>query len=253
METRKRNQAGLRLVWINRDLSDDPRKYPQSAFGHDSSHGTAPFDMRSISIASVSEHERVPYATLRKWPSVVPHATAKASRSLTGMPVKKVFRSMSDYHHTVILNATPNGEFTKWCPVTHNPVMADSLQNTKPAIRRANLQRFIDLKLGGNKSKFSRRMGYESPSYVNDLLKPTGGKSFGEKTARKIEARIGLLEEQLDLKDSPLFMDAKKSAWLEMEGPLELGDFNDDEIAEVQDLIAAIRRRRKHTEKRGHA
>lgn len=79
-------------------------------------------------------------------------------------------------------------------------------------IRRANLTRFVTLRLNGNKSELTRMLGNESPSYVNDLLSEKSGKSFGEKAARRIEQKVGLLAGQLDIVDSPLHMDPARAA-----------------------------------------
>jgi hypothetical protein len=108
---------------------------------------------------------------------------------------------MPDYHHTVISNATPFGEFTNWCrSVQNSPMRIVELA----AIRRANLQRYVDERLAGNVSALNRlyRGGKGAPSYFNDLL--AGRKSFGEKVARALERVLSLAPGQLDLKDSPL-------------------------------------------------
>jgi hypothetical protein len=114
---------------------------------------------------------------------------------------------MPDYHHTVISNATPFGEFTNWCgDVQTSPMKIAELA----AIRRTNLRRYVDEKLAGNVSELNRRYrdGKGAPSYFNDLL--AGRKSFGEKVARAIEKSLNLAPGQLDLRDSPLTQVAGK-------------------------------------------
>ena len=108
---------------------------------------------------------------------------------------------MPDYHHTVISNATPFGEFTEWCfDVQTSPMKIAELA----AVRKVNLQRYVDKKLDGNVSALNRlyRDGKGAPSYFNDML--AGRKSFGEKVARALEKALSLAPGQLDIKDSPL-------------------------------------------------
>src|SRR5687767_2099622 len=138
MDSTRNNQARLRLVVDNRDFSDDPRKNAQSAFGQSASQRTLPPDSRSISIARDSRQARDPYAMLAKCPAVVPHLVAKVSRSGTVMSCQKALNSMPDYHHTVNINATPFGEFTKWCNQPDNRNVTKS--SPVAAIRRENLQ-----------------------------------------------------------------------------------------------------------------
>lgn len=246
-----KSQARLRVVVSDGVLLEVPRTYAQSASGHNTSHNTRPPDSRSRSIASDSAHERVPYATFLKWPGVVLQRLAKSSRSSIESDFQKSLNVMRDYHHTVTLKATPFGEFTKWCKLPDNGhVTKSSPSELLAATRRENLQRFVDTKLGGNKARLCRRLGYENPSYINDLLNTKGVKSFGEKVAMKIEAGIGLLPGQLSIKDSPLFMDSAKSGWLQHDGRIDVEGLNDEEVDEVMQFVAQIRQRHKPTERR---
>jgi phage repressor protein C with HTH and peptisase S24 domain len=69
------------------------------------------------------------------------------------------------------------------------------------ALRRLNLRRLIDLKAGGNTTRLADLIG-KRQSYVSDLIN-NEEKSFGEKVARAIEARLGLPPLWLDRGDSP--------------------------------------------------
>lgn len=107
---------------------------------------------------------------------------------------------MPDYHHTVNLFATPNGEFQATGPTIHNFRMTTA---KKADIRRANLRRLIIRDFQSNQSALAEKLG-SMPSYVNDLLRLDAKKSFGEKAAHRIEIATDLLDGQLDIPDSPL-------------------------------------------------
>lgn len=202
--SKTKNQARLRLI-VNREFVEDLSRYAQSTSGRSSSQRTSPRLSLSMFIASDSPQGRKPYATFRKWPTVVSQRSANASRSDTGMDRKKSFRVMRHYHHTVIGNATPSGEFTAWWRSPENMGMRIK---DYPAIRRANLKRFVANRHGGNLSDLARlyNPAAPKPSYFSDLLREGSGKSFGEKVARQIESAVGLKPEQLDIPDSPLEM-----------------------------------------------
>lgn len=194
-----KNHRHLTLVIVN----EEPRKCAQSTSERNSSQVTRRADSRSISIARDSPQGLKPYATLRRWPLVVPQRDANCSRSSGVMDFQKTLSCMDDYHHMVISNATPLGEFTKWCNTRDNQGMA----NPTAPIRRANLRRLIERDFGNNQSAFSQAVYPDrTPSYVNDLLRESSDKpkSFGEIAARKIEDSLGLARGQMDIENSPL-------------------------------------------------
>ena len=75
-----------------------------------------------------------------------------------------------------------------------------------PGVRRANLRRFVDLRMDGNLSALARKYRPDNPrpNFFSDLLR--GAKNFGEKLAFELETCTGLKYGQLSIKDSPLEM-----------------------------------------------
>lgn len=144
---------------------------------------------------------------------------------------------MEQYHHAVIEKATPSGEFTGWCRARKN----DAMENTIAGIRRRNLAKLISRDFDGNKSGIARAYdpANPKPQYFSDLIRPDSGKSFGEKAARKIEERTGLLPGQLDIPDSPLMLDESRRSRLRDDIRLGIDDLDRDEQRE---LLSAIRR-----------
>lgn len=214
MAAKKKNkgQALFRLVTVD-GIPVEPRKKAQSTSGRITSHGTSPLDSRSINIASDSRHRRVPYATLRKWPSVVSHLSAKPSASESERVFKKESRSMTHYHQTVIGRQSPFGEFTKWCPSNDNKRMVSEEDLALRRLRIKNLSRFLERE-GISQSELARRYAdYRSksgekpikPSFFSDLLREK--KSFGEKLATGLERTVGLKKGQLSEENSPLEME----------------------------------------------
>lgn len=236
----KKAQARLRLVASSGELVE-LRRYAQSKSGHSDSQVTLPLDSCSIRTARDSAQEREPYATLRKCPVVVLHRAAKSSRSATDMLFQNSSRSMPNYHHAVIEKATPNGEFTVRC---HGGDNAD-MEKTA-GIRRRNLQKLIDRDFAGNKSEIARAYAPENPKpqYFSDVLRHGSGKSFGEKVARQIEERLGLLPGQLDQPDSDLLYDERRRNRIKDEIRLALDDLDRDEQRELLSAIHQIRGRR---------
>lgn len=235
-----KSQARLRVIDGGR--VDEPRTCAQSAPGQSSSQVTSPRDSRSMAIASDSEHVRDPYATLRRCPYVVPHLSANDSRSASSMGWRNSLSSMpTECHRTVTVLSTPIVEFTKWLHPSEN----DGMQ-TDAHIRRENLARLIRLHFNDNKSEIARAYNPEDPkpSYFSDLLREGSGKSFGEKAARRIEERVGLLPKQLDIPNSPLTMDDTKRNRVKDELRAALDDLNKDEMREALDAIRKIQSRR---------
>lgn len=239
MTKNKRNYPARRVVELAecREL----RRYAQSKSGQSDSQRTLPPDSRSIAMASASEHDREPYATLLKCPAEVPQRSANERRSATVIDFQKVFRSMADYRHMVLKNATPHGGFTNWWS------SRDNLSMDKPQIRRENLRRYVDTRLSGNNSRLSRLLGNESTTYVNDLLREGSTKSFGEKVAAKIEEKIGLQAGQLDIPNSPLLMDERKRDRLDEDISQQIAGLTREEKMELAEKLNAIYSKRRRT------
>lgn len=124
------------------------------------------------------------------------------------------------------------------------------MQDEIVKVRRQNLRNLIVRDFGGNKSAIAREYNRENPkpSYFSDLVRDASGKSFGEKAARKIEQRIGLLPGQLDIPNSPLLYDESRRSRIKDELRLAIEDLDKDEMREALDAIRRIqgwRSRRK--------
>lgn len=238
MATTKRNYATLLIVGRTGELLV-PRRYAQSTSGFSSSHRTAPPDSRSIEIASAEPQGLCFPATFVRCPSVVLHRSANFWRSARDIGRRKVLRSMrSDYHHTVSFLATPNGEF-------HRKVYdSDNLQMAYQEIRRANLRVLIATKFRDNQSSLAKRIG-KTGSYINDLVREGSSKSFGEKAARDIESKVGLLPNQLDIPNSPLRYDPSRQDLVDDKLEEGIDGLSPDEKAELLDRLAEIVSKRK--------
>lgn len=233
-----------RLDFPDRFAFEELRINAQSTSVFNSSHITSRRVSRSMSIANSAEHGRCPQATLFKCPSVTPHLEAKSARSTSVMGRKNSLSCMGDYHHTMNVIATSNGEFQGIGPKAHNFGM---LINKKADIRRANLRRLIERDFDGNQSSLASHVS-KKPSYINDILNPNSGRAFGEKTAYDIETKAGLLDGQLDIPNSPLtrrvgIPDADKVI---KNGLSELSAGEKNEIAAHVNEILGRRRRLKH-------
>lgn len=235
------NQPALRVV-DGRDENRELRRYAQSTSEHSDSPRTFPSDSRSSAMASDSEQGRVPYTTLRKWPKETRQRFARECLSGTVIDFQKVLRSMAHSHHSVIENQSPSREFTNWWQAPDNPDMENSMAET----RRRNLARLIERDFGGNKSEIARAYDPDNPKpqYFSDLLRPLGGKSFGEKAARKIEEKTSLKPGQLDIPNSPLIHDESKRSRVKEELRLALDDLDKDEQRELLDTVRKIQARR---------
>lgn len=236
----KRNHPTLRLVF-NRD---DPRKYAQSTSGQRDSTATSRTDSRSMLIASDSEQGLQPYAMLERCPTVVSHRRAKVLRSSVGSASQKDLNVMTPrLHHQVIGRLSPYEEFTKWLPPPQTGCM--NIEELK-VIRRANLDRAIDLYLDGSQSELARRLNSQNPKpqYINDLLH-NSKKSFGEKIARRIEEVIGLENGQLDIEDGPLVLQPNRRPKTQ---PRDLmAELTTSEAWKVQEFIAGLKKKRRKT------
>lgn len=233
---RTKGQPVLSLVAFNPAV---PRRYAQSTSGQSDSTFSAALDSRSIPIASDSEHGLVPYATLRKWPTVVPQRAAKSSRLSTGSDFKKVFKSMTYYHHTVTNKATPIGVFTKRLSIGETGRM--DVEQLK-AIRRLNLARAIDIYLDGNRSEMARLYNpmEPKPQQISELI-TNPKRSFGEKVARKLEEAIGLQRGQLDIENSQLLLLPGRTHSSTTRFPEIMKNLSQEEQSMVIDFIAVLR------------
>ena len=78
-------------------------------------------------------------------------------------------------------------------------------------IRRANLKRLVDA--SSNQREFADKAGL-APAYVSQMV--NGTRNIGEKTARKIEAAIGLDAGRLDDLDHPPALDSKNPLYRDL-------------------------------------
>jgi len=188
----------------------EPRRYAQSTSGRMVSHETRPSDSLSMLTARDSPQVLQPYATLLRCRKVVPQRRANDSRSATELLLRNSFSSMPLLHHTVLNDATPNGEFTKWCHAPSIPGMDSSELKNLKLVRTENLIALIRRDFAGNAAALARECE-KSPSYINDLV--AGRKpSFGEKAVMAIESGAGLIRGQLSIKNSPLTRDPSRAA-----------------------------------------
>lgn len=245
MTMKQRNYPARRVVELAecREL----RTYAQSTSEQSDSQRTFPCDSRSSETASDSEHDRVPYTTLRRWPKDVLQRAARAFRSETVIDFQKLMRSMAHYHHAVIEKQSPSGDFTRRCRSVDN----SGMENPMAPIRRRNLQRLIDRDFGGIQSAIARAYSPENPtpSYFSDLLR--GKKSFAEVAAFNIEERIGLKVGQLSIPDSPLLYDDSRKNSLKDEIQVALEDLSKEEQREALAAIRKIQSKRAGRRKTG--
>lgn len=110
---------------------------------------------------------------------------------------------MRGYHHTVMPIATPFGDFTNWCccgSISHM-----SKKDADAALRRKNLQRWIDGKYGGNKSAAARAADKPPTQFTDMINNPK--RSFGAKLAREIEEKfksLGMPKYYLDTNEGEI-------------------------------------------------
>lgn len=76
-------------------------------------------------------------------------------------------------------------------------------------IRRLNLRYLAESKYG--RATLAEKLGYPDCNYLNQLL--TGHSVVGEKTARKIEERLGLLPGWMDAPYLPGWPDGDMDRW----------------------------------------
>lgn len=250
----RKTYAHLRPVPDLDDFSAEPLRYAQSNSGQASSQLTFPSLSRSMETASDSLHVRVPYATLRRWPGVVPHRSAKSSRSITLRDFQKLLRSMPQSHQMVIQKAIPSGVFTKWCTARDNFFMStptqEEIRKKLHEVRRANLREYCR-RYRKNKSDlarmFSKAFDTESvsTSMFSEILKEGSTKSFGEVFAYRLEHALRLKQGQLSIPKSPLELEAKSALAPLDELQQVLSDVSEIEVGELIDALRAIRNKHK--------
>jgi hypothetical protein len=118
--------------------------------------------------------------------------------------------------------------------------------NVMAGVRRANLQRVVSTILENNQSRLAELCNPDSPnpSYYNELLR-NPKKAFGEKSARRIEAAVGLLIGQLDIPNSPLTMDPRRSQATKPDIEEVVGDLTPSELEHLVAFAMEIKSRRK--------
>jgi hypothetical protein len=234
------NQPALTLLVFDRD---EPRMYAQSTFGQSSSTRAFRSDSRSMAMAKASEQGLQSYAILDRCPALVPHRSAKSSRSGPDRPSQKDLKDMTGFHHTVIPESTPFREFTKWCGVGQTVTMG--IKEIK-ALRVENLRILLDRDFGGNQTALAKLYNPKNPkpAQINDLLNNVD-RSFGEKLARKLEEVVGLVHGQLDIPNSPLLYQPGRAPPVLVRLPDLIKDLTVPEQSKVIDFIGELKRRRK--------
>src|SRR5687768_8540828 len=111
-----------------------PRRYAQSTSGRSDSHVTAPWDSRSMLIASASPHLLCPPAMFNKCPSAAEQRRAKSDLDSAGRSSRYFLSSMPTSHQLVRQKSTPAGVLTTWC----NSGMTTRQERSE--IRRENLK-----------------------------------------------------------------------------------------------------------------
>lgn len=195
----KRDQvANLRVVGPRGDLLL-PRRYAQSTSGRTDSTGTCPPLSRSSAMAVDSAIRCLAEMAFRKYPTVVPQRFAYDSCA-SGESELRYARSRSALTNSSDMPETlPYGK-GETIPFSHSTCGRRSYdirmaKSAKAEIRRRRL-RLLITELGSQKA-VADICGFPTDNYVTQLLNPK--KSFGEKTARKIEVATrkpeGWLEE----------------------------------------------------------
>lgn len=239
-------QADLRVT----DLAEF-RRTRQSTSSRRDSQTTAPLVSRSMLTASFSPQRLPQSATLARCPTEVSQRRAKSRFPAAVKPLQKSDSSMLLSHHTVLRNATPNGIHTGRCETERMAISDDA------EVRRRNLWRFCVLHCGGepftngqatdalaNLKVRAKRKG----AYLADLLKPNTDKSFGEKSARKLEDDLGLFSKELDIENSPLRFDPAKSGANRVKLLELIPDLSDTDVNDL--LIRAMSMKAKRRAQR---
>lgn len=187
----KTHHPHLRLV-EERDRFADPLKYDQSTSGRTDSTGTTPPLSRSRAMAVDSAIRSLVDKALRRYPTVVPQRSAYDSCSSTSKELRYVRRT-SDISHTL-----PDGKVV--AIGSGYSLRATRSYDKRMSVsdnRRKRLRLLIDQY--GSQKALADACGFESDNYISQLL--SSRKSFGEKTARKIEAATRKPDKWLDSGD----------------------------------------------------
>lgn len=186
-----KNQARLRLAWDNPDFADDPRKYAQSTSGRMDSTGTFPPLSRSSAMAVDSAIRSFVESAFRKYPADVPQRFAYRSCAATSRELRYVRSGGS------VGSIEPTLPYSKVfaIPFVHSSTGVDSYDERMD--KRATRRRRLALLVSEFRTQeaLASAVGFEA-NYISQLL--SGKKSFGEKTARKIEKGAKKPEEWLD-------------------------------------------------------
>lgn len=123
------------------------------------------------------------------------------------------------------------------------------------AVRRANLQRFVDLHYGGNASALARKYGdhmkkHPRPSFFSELLGGVVRTSFGPVLATDIELAVDLQEGQLSIPNSPLHMKAAKPKLLSQEIAPDVDRFDVEQQRQLLKAIEEIRQQKPKPKRR---
>jgi hypothetical protein len=196
----KKNQASLRLAWVNRDLPDVPRRYAQSTSGRMDSTDTAPPLSRSSAIAVDSAIRSFVDKAFRRYPTVVPQRAAYAACSSKSRELRYLRSGCTDSMPPTL----PYGKESA-IPFGPLPFRPDSYDDSVSLqdVRRRRLRLLINQY--GSQKHLAIACGYDSDNYISQLL--SGKKSFGEKAARRIEESTkkpkGWLDSDEDMDSSP--------------------------------------------------
>lgn len=106
-------------------------------------------------------------------------------------------------------------------------------------IRKTTLKALIDERAGGNVAEFCRMYDLND-TYIRPLAKPLSKKSFGEKTARSLEKKIGLPEGYLDGQQKP---NGRDEIIRQIEALLHRADFLTDEDRAIHIQLLEARKK----------
>jgi hypothetical protein len=171
-----KDQPQLRLVVSK----DEPRRYAQSTSGRMSSTGTAPPLSRSSAIAVDSAIRSFVDSAFRKYPTEVPQRAAYESWESRSSELRydrsdSIGRTLP-YSNVL---AIPFVHLPQQQPTYHREMDREKLKK----LRKARLALLVEEL--GSQVALANLLGSEE-NYISQLLSPS--KSFGEQTARKIEA-----------------------------------------------------------------
>lgn len=221
-----KNQARLRLAWVNSDLIDDPLRYDQSKSGRTDSHGTAPPLSRSSATVVSSAIGSFVDKALRRYPTVVPLRRAKDSCSSRFKELRYVRSGSSDMGKELPMGndlSIPMG----YLPGGNDEYASGMGKKEIMALRRVRLAELVSA--CGGQADFAEAVSkavlkhktlpdslksFENASYVNRALQGPlrteggktvgikGGKNIGEGTAAALEIIFGKEEKWMSQRES---------------------------------------------------